>query len=86
MALTDRQEFFSITIKADGVIEVQLDRVIMDGIEEIARQTRGLFYTPDMALADVPAKIKQAVNMSVVWSQAVIDAYRLAHPGTVIQP
>jgi hypothetical protein len=78
MALSDRMEFQAICIKADGVLEVRLDRVILDG-GELARIPTRQTYTPDMDPATLPNKVRQVANL--VWTQAVIDAYKAAHPG-----
>lgn len=76
MALTDRTEFAAITIKSDGVMEVRVERIILDGTEEIARQNKRTVYTPDIPLANLPAKVRAIAN--VVWTQAVIDAWNIA--------
>lgn len=84
MALSDRMEFSVIAIKADGVIEVRVDRVIMDGTEEVARQPKRFVYTPDMVVADLPAKIRPFANL--VWTPAIIAAWAAAHPTTGTAP
>lgn len=77
MALSERSEFASITIKSDGVLEVRLDRIILDGIEEIARKNTRNVYTPDMDPLTLPNKVRQIAQL--VWTQAIIDAYKAAH-------
>lgn len=72
MALTDTMEL-TMVIRPDGVIEARNDRVIMDGTEELGRKTKRAVFTPDMALADVPAKVRRVAN--VVWDAATIAAY-----------
>lgn len=78
MALSDSTEFGSITIKADGVMEVRMDRIIMDGTDEIARTFRRIVYTPDMDPATLPAKMRRIAN--VIWDAATVAAYKAAHP------
>jgi hypothetical protein len=78
MALSDSTEFGGITIKADGVMEVRMDRIIFDGTDEIARTFRRIVYTPDMDPATLPAKVRRIAN--VVWDAATVAAYKAAHP------
>jgi hypothetical protein len=78
MALSDSTEFGGITIKADGVMEVRMDRIIFDGTDEIARTFRRIVYTPDMDQATLPAKVRRIAN--VVWDAATVAAYKAAHP------
>lgn len=80
MALSDRMEFGQICIKVDGVLEVRLDRVILDG-EELVRIPKRFVYTPDMDPAALPNKVRQIANL--IWTQAVVDAYKVAHPAGV---
>jgi hypothetical protein len=77
MALSDSTEFGAITIKADGVMEVRIDRIILDGADEIARTFRRIVYTPDMDPATLPAKVRRIAN--IVWDAATVAAYRTAH-------
>lgn len=78
MALSDSTEFGGITIKADGVMEVRMDRIIFDGADEIARTFRRIVYTPDMDPATLPNKVRRIAN--VVWDAATVAAYKAAHP------
>jgi hypothetical protein len=78
MALSDSTEFGGITIKADGVMEVRMDRIIFDGTDEIARTFRRIVYTPDIDPATLPAKVRRIAN--VVWDAATVAAYKAAHP------
>ena len=73
MALSDNTEFGAITIKADGVMEVRMDRFILDGTDEIARTFRRIVYTPDMDPATLPAKVRRLAN--IIWDAATIAAY-----------
>lgn len=73
MALSDRTEFGSININADGVIEVRMDRVIMDGAEEIARKYNRTVVTPDMDPTTFPPRLRKIAN--AVWDAATIAAY-----------
>lgn len=67
-----------MVIKPDGVIEARNDRVIMDGEEELGRRIKRAVFTPDMALADLPAKVRRIAV--VVWDAATIAAYIAKHP------
>lgn len=80
MALTDRTEFGSISINAEGVIEVRMDRVILDDGEEIARRYKRSVVTPDMDPATFPPRLRKIAN--AVWDAATIAAYKAAHPTT----
>ena len=73
MALSERTDFGSINIDADGVIQVRMDRVILDGIEEIDRSYKRTVFTPDMDPATLPAKVRRIAN--VIWDAATIAAY-----------
>ena len=73
MALTERAEFGAISINADGVIEVRMDRVILDGAEEINRSYRRFVVTPDMDPATFPLRLRKIAN--AVWDAATIAAY-----------
>lgn len=73
MALNDRVEFGAINIDADGVIQVRMDRIILDGTDEIARRFSRTVYTPDMDPATLPAKVRRIAN--IVWDAATIAAY-----------
>ena len=73
MALTERTDFGSINIDSDGVIQVRMDRVILDGTDEIARKYTRLVFTPDMDPATLPAKVRRIAN--IVWDAATIAAY-----------
>ena len=73
MALSERTDFGSINIDADGVIQVRMDRVILDGTDEIARRYSRTIYTPDMDPATLPAKVRRIAN--VIWDAATISAY-----------
>lgn len=77
MALSDTVEL-TMTINPDGVIEARLDRVILDGEEELRGRTKRAVYTPDMALADLPAKVRRIA--AVVWDAATVAAYKADHP------
>lgn len=74
MALTERSEFGSINIDADGVIEVRMDRVIMDGAEELTRMFKRSVVTPDMDPATFPPRLRKIAN--TVWDAATIAAYK----------
>jgi hypothetical protein len=78
MALTERTDFGSISINADGVIQVRMDRVILDGTDEVARKYNRSVFTPDMDPATLPAKVRRIAN--VVWDAATVAAYKAAHP------
>lgn len=78
MALTERTEFGAISINSEGVIEVRMDRVIMDGAEEIARKYNRSVFTPDMDPATFPVRLRKIAN--VVWDAATVAAYKAAHP------
>jgi hypothetical protein len=78
MALSDSTEFGGITIKADGVMEVRMDRIIFDGADEIARTFKRIIYTPDMDPATLPQKVRRIAN--IVWDAATVAAYKAAHP------
>lgn len=80
MALSEKTEFGSISINAEGVIEVRMDRVIMDGDEEIARKYKRTVITPDMDPATFPLRLRKIAN--AVWDAATIAAYKAAHPVT----
>lgn len=74
MALTKSQELL-ITILNDGILEVRQTVKAFDDDGSLIgeRHHRGTF-TPNMALADLPAgRVRQVAN--TVWTQAVIDAY-----------
>ena len=73
MALTERTEFGSIDIDADGVIQVRMDRVIMDGTDEIARKYNRSIVTPDMDPASFPLRLRKIAN--AVWDAGTIAAY-----------
>lgn len=77
MALTERTEFGAINIDAEGVIQVRMDRVIMDGEEEIARKYKRSVFTPDMDPATFPVRLRKIAN--AVWDAATIAAYKAAH-------
>jgi hypothetical protein len=74
MALNERTEFGAISIDADGVIHVRMDRVILDGTEEIARKYHRSVFTPDMDPATFPVRLRKIAN--AVWDAATIAAYR----------
>lgn len=77
MALTEKQEV-SIYIQPDGVLNARVDRIIMDGTDEIGRKITRIVYTPDMDITALPAKVRKFAN--IVWDQATIDVYKAAHP------
>ncbi|TPN11727.1 hypothetical protein FJ971_09995 [Mesorhizobium sp. B2-1-2] len=74
MALSERSEFGSINIDADGVISVRIDRVILDGTDEIARRYSRSTFTPDMDPATLPAKVRRIAN--IAWDAATVAAYK----------
>jgi len=74
MALSDSIEFGAITIRANGIMEVRVDRVIYDGTTEVARRYNRTVYTPDMDPATLPAKVRRIAN--VVWDSATVSAYQ----------
>lgn len=73
MALTDGIVFGSISIDADGVIQVRMDRVIMDGPDEIARKYTRFVVTPDMDPSTFPLRLRKIAN--AIWDAATIAAY-----------
>lgn len=73
MALTERTEFGSISIDADGVIQVRMDRVFLDGAEEVGRKYKRSVVTPDMDPATFPPRLRKIAN--AVWDAATIAAY-----------
>lgn len=73
MALSERTEFGSISINAEGVIEVRMDRVILDGAEELTRKYNRSVVTPDMDPATFPPRLRKIAN--VVWDAATVAAY-----------
>ncbi len=73
MALSERTEFGAINIDADGVIQVRMDRVILDGTEEVARKYKRSVFTPDMDPTALPGRLRKIAN--VVWDTATIAAY-----------
>lgn len=73
MALSERTDFGSINIDSDGVIQVRMDRVIMDGTDEIARKYKRSIFTPDMDPTNFPPRLRRIAN--VVWDAATIAAY-----------
>lgn len=74
MALSERTDFGSISINADGVIQVRMDRVILDGADEINRSYKRSIYTPDMDPSAFPARLRKITN--VIWDAATIAAYK----------
>ena len=78
MALSSINEFTLITIKADGLLEVRLDRVILEDGVEITRFPKRTVYTPDTDPAILPVKVRTIAN--VVWTPAVVAAWIAAHP------
>lgn len=80
MALSDSTEFGSITIKADGVMEIRMDRIIFDDGVELMRTFKRIVYTPDMDPATLPQKVRRLTN--IVWDAATVAAYKAAHPTT----
>lgn len=73
MALNERTDFGSVNIDADGVIQVRMDRVFLDGSEEVARKYKRSVYTPDMDPATFPPRLRKIAN--AVWDAAMIAAY-----------
>lgn len=73
MAITERMEFGSINIDADGVIQVRMDRVFMDGTEELFRKFKRSVVTPDMDPAALPPRLRKIAN--AVWDASTIAAY-----------
>lgn len=73
MALSERTEFGSININADGVIEIRMDRVFLDGTEEVARNHKRSVATPDMDPATLPPRVRKIAN--AVWDAATVAAY-----------
>ncbi len=73
MALTERTDFGSINIDAEGVIQVRMDRVILDGAEEINRSYKRTIVTPDMDPSTFPPRLRKIAN--AVWDAATIAAY-----------
>lgn len=83
MALTDKMEFAAITIKADGALEVRMDRVISDGVDELGRKPQRSIYTPDMDPIGFPPKVRAIANL--VWTAQVKSDWAAAHPVVVTQ-
>lgn len=79
MALSERAEFNSICIKENGNLEVRLDRIILDGSEELIRKPHRTVYLPNMPLASLPPKVRAIANL--VWTPAVIAAWIAANTG-----
>lgn len=77
MALTERQEFGSITIRANGVLEVRSDRVILDDGVELVRSLNRTLYTPNMDPATLPNKVRQVAQL--VWTPAIVSAWLAAN-------
>lgn len=74
MALSDRMEIGSITILADGTLEIRADRVISDGTEELARKYSRFVATPDMDPSSLPPRVRKAV--AAFWDAQTIADYR----------
>lgn len=73
MTLSEKTTFGSINIDADGIILVRMDRVIFDGVDEIARKYIRSVYTPDMDPTNFPLRLRKIAN--AVWDAATIAAY-----------
>jgi hypothetical protein len=76
MALSDRNEM-TITIKFDGVLEVRLDRFIVEDGTDLTTVVRRAVFTPDMDPATLPARVRRVAN--IFWDAATIAAYKAAH-------
>ena len=80
MALNSRQEFVAITIRADGQLEVRVDKIITDTTDgsEIRQPTRRV-YTPNMPINTLPARVQKVAN--IFWDAQTIADYNATHPG-----
>lgn len=72
MALSDRNEM-TISVKFDGVLEVRLDRIIVEDGTDLTTVVRRAVFTPDMDPATLPARIRRAAN--AFWDAATVAAY-----------
>lgn len=74
MALIEKTEFQSITILADGQIQVRRDRVVMDGEEEIARKPHRWVLEPGQDITTLPTRVQRIANAA--WPPEVVEEYR----------
>jgi hypothetical protein len=76
MALSDRNEI-TITVKPDGVLEVRLERILVEDGADLTRLFRRAIFTPDMDPTTLPPRVRRAAN--AFWDAATIAAYVAAH-------
>lgn len=76
MAFTDRNEM-TITVKPDGVLEVRLERTLVEDGVDLTKLFRRAVFTPDMDPATLPPRVRRAAN--AFWDAATIAAYVAAH-------
>lgn len=72
MALTEHTEYQSITILADGQINVRRDRVIIDDTtgEELGRRPHRFVLEPGQDTTPLPSRVRQIC--ATVWTPAVV--------------
>lgn len=76
MAFSDRNEM-TITIKPDGVLEVRLDRTIIEDGTDLTTLFRRAVFTPDMDPTTLPPRVRRVAN--AVWDAATVAAYKAVH-------
>lgn len=77
MAFADRNEM-TITVNPDGVLEVRIDRIIVEDGVDLTKLFRRAVFTPDMDQATLPPRVRRVAN--AMWDAATIAAYKAAHP------
>lgn len=76
MALTEKIEFQSITILADGQIQIRRDRVVVDNEtgEELGRRPHRWVVEPGQSVTDLPQRVQRIA--AAVWTPQVVSEFR----------
>lgn len=83
MALTKQQVVARVEILEDGVLQVQRAvRAYDDDGSLLGERFHRTTYIPGQDMTGEPPRLRSIAN--AVWTQAVIDAYKAAHPATPV--
>lgn len=74
MALSEKTEFSSLTVLADGQINIRRDRVILDGDVEISRQPHRWVLEPGQDISELPEHVQRVAK--AVWDKKCVKDFK----------
>jgi hypothetical protein len=84
MAILKRQEYDSITIKVNGLMELRLATVIEEDGQELGRKFFREVLEPGQNVSTYPGKVKSLC--ALIWTPQVISDYAAAKAAALTHP